>query len=315
VSEPSVFDINMLVSSLSIKVKLTLVTMLTSSAALLVACAMFATYDYITLRQALVQEVSTMADIVGGNSTAALSFDDEESASRILASLRSQSSIIGASLYGAEGRLFTTWRVTGADASLCEAESSVQVTREAVIVARPVVLAGEQIGAICIQSDLSRLDARLRGYGISLAVVMLVSSLTALLLSDRLQRLISGPILQLAQTARAVSTDRNYAVRAEKHADDELGRLIDDFNGMLVQIETQDQKLHEHGEHLEEEVAARTKELMIAKDAAEAASRAKSEFLANMSHEIRTPMNGVIGMTELALDTALRATSASISSS
>jgi PAS domain S-box-containing protein len=45
--------------------------------------------------------------------------------------------------------------------------------------------------------------------------------------------------------------------------------------------------------------------LLEAKEAAEAASRAKSEFLANMSHEIRTPMNGIIGMTELALDTAL----------
>ncbi|MBS1161775.1 MAG: response regulator [Proteobacteria bacterium] len=47
------------------------------------------------------------------------------------------------------------------------------------------------------------------------------------------------------------------------------------------------------------------RETLLAKEAAEAASRAKSEFLANMSHEIRTPMNGIIGMTDLALDTAL----------
>ena len=58
-------------------------------------------------------------------------------------------------------------------------------------------------------------------------------------------------------------------------------------------------------ENLENEVRIQTMELVVARDAAEAASRAKSEFLANMSHEIRTPMNGVIGMTNLLLDTRL----------
>jgi PAS domain S-box-containing protein len=58
-------------------------------------------------------------------------------------------------------------------------------------------------------------------------------------------------------------------------------------------------ELKRHREHLEEEVAARTADLLLAKEAAEAASRAKTTFLANMSHELRTPMNAIIGMTYL----------------
>jgi nitrogen fixation/metabolism regulation signal transduction histidine kinase len=105
------------------------------------------------------------------------------------------------------------------------------------------------------------------------------------MLSSLLQRIISLPVLNLARTAKLISQKKDYSVRAEKfHRDDEIGVLIDGFNEMLTEIQSQQSELRDHREHLEELVVKRTQALREsvtafrkAKEAAETANRAKSE--------------------------------------
>ncbi len=303
--------------NLSIQRKLTLIVMLASSLALLLACGSFIVYEVTRFRRAIRDEVSTVAQLIGANSTAALTFQDRRAATETLGALRGDSRILAASIYTASGELFAQHlRDARHDDFIPPRPRAAGHSFEgrALLLFQPIMLDSEQVGTIYVRSDMQEVYSRLNRYFLIVGAVMGVAALAAFLLSSRLQRLISDPILHLVQVARQVSAEKNYAVRAEKHNEDELGLLVDSFNEMLEQIQSRDVALGRHREQLEEQVVARTaelvktnRELVVAKDRAEEVARLKSEFLANMSHEIRTPMNGVLGMTELALDTALTA--------
>jgi PAS domain S-box-containing protein len=246
---------------LSIQHKLQGIVMVISAVALLVASLGFTLYDRSTFLQAKTQDLSAAAKMVGSNSTAALSFGDAQSAREVLSALQAKQNVINACIYNKDGRVFASYSRDAAhsDCALPPAQTqAAAIVGHNMVLFQPITLSGKSIGTIFIEADLRDLTERLTRFLEIDFLVLLASLAVAFLLSTRLQRVISGPIRELADTALSVSTRENYSIRATKRGDDEIGLLFDQFNSMLDRIQQRDSALQEAHSELENRVAERT---------------------------------------------------------
>jgi PAS domain S-box-containing protein len=249
---------------LSVRRKITYLITIITFAALCVASIAFAEYGVYRFKQMQMQDLNALANVMGTNSTAALAFKDQRSAGEVLQALAAKPHILAAAIYDPDGKTFAVYQ-RGASTKAyspppVENESS-RFMSGRVLIFQKITLDGEKIGNIFLEGDTVEYRQLLEGYLVFFGLIVVAVSLGAYAMAERLQRLISDPILELAWTAKMVTSSRDYSIRAGKQSEDEVGVLIDGFNEMLAQIQMRDADLNTARDDLERRVDERTLEL------------------------------------------------------
>ncbi|MGH8221203.1 MAG: ATP-binding protein [Steroidobacteraceae bacterium] len=265
----------------SVRGKLLRIVMLTTLAALLIAGVAMLTSDLAAYRRSWATDLTTEAHILALSTAPALAFDDPQAAVRDLSALRVRPGLRVAALYDAKGMLFSQWvapaeerpAATIAPARLGALSGSARISGERVDVYQPVTQRGEWLGTVYLRARYSVIGQLQTYFGIFL-IVTVGSLVLALVLSRRLQEAITGPLAAMANVARQVIENRDYSLRAERTTDDEIGIVVDAFNGMLDEVQARNQALAE-------------------------ADRRKDEFLATLAHELRNPLAPIRQATKI----------------
>jgi signal transduction histidine kinase/methyl-accepting chemotaxis protein len=261
--------ISALTRKLSLKQKLIAIIMLACVTALLVAGTVFIAWEWTALRRSMVRDLTTHAEILADNCKAAVSFRDPTDTTSVLRTMEAIPSIMAACIYTSDGQLFATYvrkDVTVQVPPQAQLKEDHAFDDDSLVLTQPILVDNDMIGVVYLRENLSLMHARLRRSATVIASILLLAAVAAYLISSRLQRVISSPIVYLAGVANLVSQQKQYTVRAEPHGTDEVGMLIQAFNEMLEQIQQRDAALVEANEGLEMRVRDRTAELTAANE-------------------------------------------------
>jgi diguanylate cyclase (GGDEF)-like protein len=218
--------------------KMTLMALLASSMAVGTLMTAFLVFDTISSRSLLHSCLSSLADVVGQNATAALNFNDHTAAVEVLEGLRAEPPIDAACLYDVPGELFAHYeRQEGPWKCPLDLKRVPAIDRKYFSVTRPVLRHNELVGTLFLSSNLQEVHKRqkllLRVASFLLLLALVVGGVSASLL----QRKISKPVSELVHAMHKVTVEQNFDTRVAVLGRDEIAQLGIGFNAMLSELQ------------------------------------------------------------------------------
>ena len=245
---------------LSVVRKLTAIGVLTSTVALILACAVIFAYDLSTSRQRLIRGTGMLADVIAKNSTAVLAFGDAKAAGETLGAVALDPHIVSAEIRSPTGQILARYDrdSPGVATPPVPAALAAQTSQPwhvlvdgSLLLNRPIAIGRDVLGSVFIQADQGEVWERAIGLAWIFAAVFASAFVLSAVIAYGLQRTISEPLLRLTDITRVVTREGRYDVRAEQTGSDEIGELVADFNRMLDEIQQRDLTLLRNQEQLE----------------------------------------------------------------
>ena len=241
-------------TNLSIRNKLIGIILISTVLSLAAGFAYVITTSIQRFRLELIQTTETVTEAVGNYTALPLAFENPEEGNTSLEPLRALEMVMEVYLFDLQDALFVGYSRNGELAPPPVVHDEFSELRDGhVICYRPVVFRDRHYGTIFVKVSAASLDEQIQTYLVSMGGLGLVLVLFAGATAYVLQGFISNPILELASTARQISSEEaDYSVRVVKSGDDEIGQLYDGFNEMLSQIQRRQEELERSNRDLDQ---------------------------------------------------------------
>lgn len=233
-------------NQLPVAAKLKLANLLTSGVVIFLAGFLLLALQAYLAGVALLEQTRTEALMAGENLSAALVFNDRNSATEILASLEAFQDISHATVRAKDGKIFASYvrpGTAGSAPSIAPEDDSYSFSLTRLQVSTAIRYQGRSLGTIQIEAQLNAAYRRIAWYVLLVSAVMLVSLYLAHVVLARLQRFVTQPLIALARTSETISHQGDFSIRASVDAADDIGLLATAFNTMLDRIEHRESEL------------------------------------------------------------------------